>query len=109
MPSPVVPTAPVDPALSTIKDKPSDLGIKPIKDKDSWIKAKKVIGPHLCRAWLGILIYGSDFWDPHRKGNSDSVFDSRYSGRNSFLNSTVEKSSNRNSDSKIWNSEFDFT
>jgi hypothetical protein len=56
-PSPVVPSAPVDPALSTIKDKPLDLGIKPIKDKDSWINAKKVIviDAHLHRApyWSG--------------------------------------------------------
>ncbi len=26
--------------------------------------------------WLGILMFGSNFWDPHRKQNSDSVFDS---------------------------------
>ncbi len=27
-------------------------------------------------ARLGITIFGSDFWDPHRKRNSNSVFDS---------------------------------
>ncbi len=32
-------------------------------------------------AWLGILIFGSDFWDPHRKQNSNSVFGSEDSGR----------------------------
>jgi hypothetical protein len=32
-------------------------------------------------AWLGIPIFGSDFWDPHRKRNSNSVFDSKDSGR----------------------------
>ncbi len=30
---------------------------------------------------LGIPIFGSNFWDPHRKQNSDSVFDSKDSGR----------------------------
>jgi hypothetical protein len=35
--------------------------------------------------WLGILIFGSDFWDTHRKRNSDSVFDSKDSGRIFFL------------------------
>jgi hypothetical protein len=33
------------------------------------------------KAWLGILIFGSDFSDPHCKWNSDSVFDSKNSGR----------------------------
>ncbi len=32
-------------------------------------------------ARLGIPIFGSDFWDPHRKQNSDSVSDSGYSGQ----------------------------
>jgi hypothetical protein len=35
--------------------------------------------------WWGILIFGSDFWDPHRKQNSDSASDSGYSGRKLFL------------------------
>jgi hypothetical protein len=26
--------------------------------------------------WLGIPIFGSDFWDPHCEQNSDSSFDS---------------------------------
>ncbi len=33
------------------------------------------------KAWLGIPIFGSDFLDPHCKRNSDSVFDSKDSGR----------------------------
>jgi hypothetical protein len=36
-------------AKETIKDKPSDLGIKPITDKDTWIDANKVIDACLCR------------------------------------------------------------
>jgi hypothetical protein len=32
---------------------------------------------------LGILIFSSDFWDPHR--NSNSLFDSEDSGRKIFL------------------------
>jgi hypothetical protein len=54
---------------------------------------------------LGIPIFGSDFWDPHRKRDSDSVFDSEDSGRIFFMNSAVKKSRNRNSDSEIRNSE----
>jgi hypothetical protein len=40
---------------STIKDKPSDLGIKPIKDKELWLNAKKNIESRLCRPpyWAG--------------------------------------------------------
>ncbi len=30
--------------------------------------------------WLGIPIFGSNFWDPHCKRNSDSVFGSKDSG-----------------------------
>jgi hypothetical protein len=42
-------------SILTIKDKPSDMGIKPITDKDSWTDAKKIIDAHLCRApyWPG--------------------------------------------------------
>ncbi len=40
-------------------------------------------------AWLGIPIFTSDFWDPHRKQNSNSVFDSKDSGWNYFWNSGV--------------------
>jgi hypothetical protein len=32
-------------------------------------------------ARLGIPIFGSDFWDPHQKRNSNSVIDSKDSGR----------------------------
>ncbi len=55
-------------------------------------------------AWLGIPIFGYDFWDPHRKQNSDSVFDSKDSGQIFFLNSIVEKLRNWNFDSEIQNS-----
>jgi hypothetical protein len=54
---------------------------------------------------LGIPIFGYNFWDPHRKRNSYSIFDSKDSGWNFFSNSAVEKSRNRNSDSEIRNSE----
>ena len=37
------------------------------------------------RPWLGIPIFGSNFWDPHRKRNSDPVFDSEDSGRKIFF------------------------
>jgi hypothetical protein len=35
--------------------------------------------------WLGIPIFGSNFWDPHCKWNSNSVFDSEDSGRKIFF------------------------
>ncbi len=38
----------------------------------------------LRKSRLGIPIFGSDFWDPHRKGNSGSVSDSEDSGRKNF-------------------------
>ncbi len=41
-------------------------------------------GTLLCSAWLGIMIFGSNFWDLHCKQNSDSVFDSGDSGRKFF-------------------------
>jgi hypothetical protein len=34
---------------------------------------------------LGIPIFGSNFWDPHRKRNSDSVFNSKDSGWKIFF------------------------
>jgi hypothetical protein len=34
---------------------------------------------------LGFPIFGSNFWDPHHKQNSDSVFDSEDSGRKIFF------------------------
>jgi hypothetical protein len=53
---------------------------------------------------LGIPNFGSNFWDPHWKQNSDpfSMPDILVSF---VLNSAVEKMSNWNSDSKIWNFE----
>jgi hypothetical protein len=38
-----------------------------------------------CGPRLGIPIFCSDFWDPHRKRNSDSVFNPKDSGRKIFL------------------------
>ncbi len=43
---PVIPIAPI----IIIKDKPCDMGIKPITDKDSWTDAKKIIDAWLRRA-----------------------------------------------------------
>ncbi len=37
--------------------------------------------------WLGFLIFGSNFWDPHHKRNSDSDFDSEDSGWKIFFES----------------------
>jgi hypothetical protein len=37
------------------------------------------------KTWLGIPIFGSSFWNPHRKQNSDSVFNSKDSGQKIFL------------------------
>jgi hypothetical protein len=31
--------------------------------------------------WLGNPIFGTNFWDPHRKRYHDSIFDSKDSGR----------------------------
>jgi hypothetical protein len=31
-------------------------------------------------SWLGIPIFGSDFWDPHCSQDSNSMFDSEHSG-----------------------------
>jgi hypothetical protein len=53
------------------------------------------------QAWLGIPIFLLNFWDPHWKQNSNSVFDSKDSSQKSFLNSAVEKSQNWNADSEI--------
>ncbi len=33
---------------------------------------------------LGIPIFGSNFWDPHRKWNPDPIYDSEDSGRKFF-------------------------
>ncbi len=48
IPSPIIP-APLSTPLVTIKDKASDLGLKDITDKDSWIDAKKIIDACLRR------------------------------------------------------------
>jgi hypothetical protein len=41
------PTSAPTPLTLTIKDKPSDMGIKPITDKDYWTKATKIIDTRL--------------------------------------------------------------
>ena len=50
------PPAPA-PSSTSIKDNSSDLGIKPITDKESWINVKKIIDARLHRGpyWLGNL------------------------------------------------------
>ncbi len=56
-PPPVpVPPPPIPPMVQApIKDKPSDMGIKEITDKDSWMEVKKIIDARLLRApfWPG--------------------------------------------------------
>jgi hypothetical protein len=54
--------------------------------------------------WLGIPVFGSNFWDPHWKQNSNSIFDSGDSGRIIFEIPISGKSENQNSD--LQNSEF---
>jgi hypothetical protein len=53
-PAPLPAPPPPPPPIAFIKDKPSDMGLKNILDKDSWIEAKKVIDAHLCCSiyWL---------------------------------------------------------
>ena len=50
-PPATVPPPPVDPTppIVSIKDKASDLGIKDVTDRDSWIEAKKIIDARLRR------------------------------------------------------------
>ncbi len=56
-PAPVPVPTPLAPpvAVTSIKDKPSDMGLKDIMDKASWIEAKAVIDSRLRRApfWPG--------------------------------------------------------
>jgi hypothetical protein len=54
IPAPAPVSLPPAPPI-TIKDKPSDLGIKPITNKDTWTKAKKIINARLQRTpyWPG--------------------------------------------------------
>ncbi len=54
---------------------------------------------NLCsQSWLGIPIFGSDFWDPHRKRNSNSFFEYEDSGRIFFEIPMSGESENWNSD-----------
>jgi hypothetical protein len=54
---------------------------------------------------LGIPIFGSDFWDPHCKRNSNSVFDSKDSSGIFFLKfQCLESQEIGIPICKIWNS-----
>ncbi len=46
---------------------------------------KHSFSPASITSWLGILIFGSNFWDPHWMQNSNSVFNSEDSGRKIFV------------------------
>ncbi len=53
----------------------------------------------LRKPWLGIPIFGSNFWDPNPKQNSDSIFDSKDFGRDFFFEILMSgESENQNSD-----------
>jgi hypothetical protein len=54
-PGPLPTPPPIPPPAVTIKDKPFDIGLKDIVDKDSWLDAKKAIDARLrCSPyWLG--------------------------------------------------------
>jgi hypothetical protein len=56
-------------------------------------------------AWLGIPIFGSNFWDLHQKQKSISVIDSGNSGQNFFLKfQCLESQKIEIPICKIWNS-----
>jgi hypothetical protein len=50
----------------------------PFTEFDSALNAQRL------QPWLGIPIFGSNFWDPRWKQNSGSVSDSKDSGRKNF-------------------------
>jgi hypothetical protein len=54
-------------------------------------------------AWLGIPIFGSFFWDPHRKRNSNSMLDSKDSGRDFFVEIPMS------GESENWNSDLQYS
>jgi hypothetical protein len=86
--------------------KPSECCLgKERKEKQQKMKPAYTANSATYAARLGIPIFGSNFWDPHWKQNSDLVFDSKGSGWNFFSNSAVEKLRNQNFDSEIRNSE----
>jgi hypothetical protein len=65
-----------------------DVGLNDTKTKLVPAKVAQLLHAHKDApsfAWLGIPIFGSNFWDPHWKQNSDFVFDSKDSGRKTFL------------------------
>jgi hypothetical protein len=75
----------------------SDVDKSLLADGDKWVAIVIVMAIHVCvgqdvgidlqlmKTRLGILIFGSNFLDPHWKRNSDSVFDSKDSGWNFFF------------------------
>jgi hypothetical protein len=63
-PPPHTKGVPVKLEVATIKGKPSDLGIRPINDKESWVNAEKIIDSRLRRPPL----LGWAVWQPHHDG-----------------------------------------
>ncbi len=59
-----------------------------------WIWSENAVGG----ARLGIPTFGSDFWNPHWRWNSDSVYDSEDSGRIFFEIPISGEPENKNSD-----------
>jgi hypothetical protein len=57
----------------------NESGFNTSQKEDGHVGGQKIVVERGTR--LGIPIFGSDFWDPHCKRNSDSVFDSKDSGR----------------------------
>jgi hypothetical protein len=68
-----------------------------------WSDARIIIDGSSC-AWLGIPIFGSNFWDPHWKQISDPFLIPKILVGIFLLNSAVEKSRYWNSDFEFWNS-----
>jgi hypothetical protein len=64
----------------------------------SFSPARLDLALKLLTTWLGIPIFGSNFWDSHCKQNSNSVFDSKDSGRFFFQIPMSGESENQNSD-----------
>ncbi len=66
---------------SSRKSLPNGFKFNPRMVSQQWLDD----GSTMAQPRLGIPTFGSDFWDPHRKRNSNSVFDSEDSGRDFFL------------------------
>jgi hypothetical protein len=58
----------------------------------------------IVEARLGIPIFGSNFWDPHLKRNSNSISDSKYSGQIFFRIHLLKSHPIGILICKIWNS-----